>query len=471
MKKPLAGIAIVFCLGIFFARQISMPFFWVYSFSAVFLITGFIFFKKRMCFNFVLPGLIFCLGILAFQNSRILPRCHISRFVYYKDNTLYKIKGVIDSQPAFKNGRGSFLFKAQEMESGVFKQNCCGNIIAYVKGKGDFKYGEALMLSGTLSRLRKQSYFYSQGILAAMRADSIRRIIRLNYHPGFSLKKFALQLKEKLEKIILCHTSKITAGVLEAMLLGDKKYVPPLLYQAMMKSGTVHILVVSGFNVGIVAFIVGLFLKLLRMPRRLRFCLAIACLILYCLLTGASTPVVRATVMGIFFIFGFLLKREPDICNSCALAAIFILAANPRQLFDIGFQLSFASVLSIIYLYPRLRALLSIGHIKIKYLRFMLDGCLVSLSAWLGTMGFIAYYFKIFSPITVVANIFIVPLAALITLCGFSLVFTALIFPALAPLFSPANELLVILLLKIDAFLIKVPGACFYLFDKASPLC
>ena len=236
----------------------------------------------------------------------------------------------------------------------------------------------------------------------------------------------------------------------------------------MMKAGTIHILVVSGFNVGIVSFIILLSLKIVRIPRRARLIIAIPCLIIYCLMTGASTPVVRATVMTIVLISGLLLKREADICNSLSLAALFILLPNPRQLFDIGFQLSFASVIAIAYLYPALRSRLILStkggvYPKIKLIRFLIEGCLVSFSAWIGTAGFIAYYFKTFSPITVVANLFIVPLATLITLCGFSLILTGLILPAFTQPFACASELLVALLIKVNFSLIKLPFAYFHL--------
>jgi competence protein ComEC len=217
--------------------------------------------------------------------------------------------------------------------------------------------------------------------------------------------------------------------------------------------------VVSGFNVGIVALIIALFLKLIRLPRRLRIYIGIICLLLYCLVTGASTPVMRATIMAIVFMLAYLVKREPDIYNSLAIAAALILTANPNQLFDVGFQLSFASVISIVYLYPKLKSLLRIESLKIKPLRSLLEACLVSFSAWLGTLGFIAYYFKIFSPVTVLANLLIVPQATLITLCGFSLIFAGLIFPAFAPAFASTSELAVIILLKINLLLLKLPTA------------
>jgi len=185
-------------------------------------------------------------------------------------------------------------------------------------------------------------------------------------------------------------------------------------------------------------------------------------------MTGASNPVVRSTVMAIVFMLGFLLKREPDIYNSLSVAGLFILVANPRQLFDIGFQLSFVSVITIVYLYPALRSRLMLStkggvYPKIKLIRFLIDGCLVSLSAWLGTLGFIAYYFRILAPITVLANIFIVPLATLITLCGFSLMLMGWVFPPLVPFFASTSELLVVSLIKINMFLARLPLAYFHL--------
>ena len=220
---------------------------------------------------------------------------------------------------------------------------------------------------------------------------------------------------------------------------------------------------VSGFNVGVLCFVVILFLKLARINKSLRIILTVPILIFYCLLTGASTPVVRATIMATTFLLAHLFMREPNMHNSLALAAIPILINNPRQLFDASFQLSFVSVIAIVYLYPKIRVFLRIESLKIKYFNFFIDGCLVSLSAWLGTLGFIAYYFRIISPITVLANIFIVPLATFISLSGIVLVFCGLISPILAPVFALPTEAAIAILLKLNAFLIQLPFAYFYL--------
>jgi competence protein ComEC len=352
------------------------------------------------------------------------------------------------------------------------KHNCCGDSLVYIKGKKDLVYGEELILIGDLRRpfsykdKRKNSwrnYLNNQNIYSILWVKNISQAIRLNRKKTFMLKGFSLRLKEKMERIIFKYLPGVPASVLDAMVLGEKRNIPPFISDTMMKAGTVHILVVSGFNVGIVIFAISLFLKLIRIPRRGRFAITIPLLIIYCLMTGASNPVVRATVMGIIFMLAHWLQREPDIYNSSAIAALFILLYNPRQLFDVGFQLSFASVLSIVYFYPKIKSFLRINSLKIKYLRYIIEGCLISFSAWLGTMGFIAYYFKIFSPITVLANVFIVPLASLITLCGFGLIILGLTWPLPAFLFAKATEFLVVVLLYLNTFLIKLPGAYLYL--------
>jgi competence protein ComEC len=472
MKRPLACLALAFSLGIIVASRIKISPSIIYSLSAIFMIFSLLSFKKRILFDIFLSCLIFSLGLALLKNSQELPRCHIHNLIYYKDKEPYIVKGYINSQPVAKNNKESFIFKAQAIQSGNLNHACCGNILVYLKGKKELDYGEGLILRGNLYRPfnRQDSYrhshrdyLYNQDIRFIMNVKTKADVIRLNRNQGFILKRFALWLKHKIEGIIFQRTSLLTGAILDAMILGEKRNIPSFLNNAMMKTGTVHILVVSGFNVGIVSFIIILFLKLIRLPRKIRFAIATPCLVVYCLMTGASTPVVRAAVMAIFFMLGFLMKREPDIYNSLSAALLFILAFNPRQLFDIGFQLSFSSVIAIVYLYPRIKSYLHIESLKIKYLRFLLDGCLVSFSAWLGTLGFIAYYFRILSPITVLANIFIVPLATLITLCGFSLMLMSLIFSPLAPFFASTAELLVAVLVKVNAFLVRLPAAYLYL--------
>jgi len=446
------------------------------------MLLGFLSLKKGIRFDVFLCCFVFFFAASLWRNAQILPRRHISRYVSYKNNSLYTVKGVIDNQPLFKNHRISFILKAKEIQFNSLRYNTCGNILVYVRCRKDLPgalaqikdlhYGEELILSGNMyrpfsfgssNRQSYRDYLYNRAIFSIINVRMAGSVVRLKQDKGLILKQLAFWLKDRIEDIIFKRVSFVPAGIMDAMILGEKKNIPALINNSMMKTGTVHILVVSGFNVALVAFVVILFLKLVRIPRVIRFYIATPLIIIYCLMTGASTPVLRATVMAIVLMFAYLIKREADIYNTLAVALISILVINPRQLFDIGFQLSFVSVISIVYLYPKLKSLLSPGVLKIKYIRSLAEGCLVSLSAWLGTMGLIAYYFRIVSPVTVLANIFIVPLASFITLCGFSLIVMEFICPFLAPLFAYSSEFAVALLLNINALLIKLPGAYFYL--------
>jgi competence protein ComEC len=355
-----------------------------------------------------------------------------------------------------------------ELHFGKSSYRSCGKILVKVAAAKGLYYGQSLLLKGYMYPVpsfqqQRKNYLLQQGVYCIMRVESQDLAVSFEQARGISLKGFSFRLKARAQEIISRYMPKLPASVLEAMVLGEKKDIPRLIYDSMVKAGTVHILVVSGFNVGIIIFIVALFLKLIRLPRKLRFVVVIPCLVIYCLLTGSSTPVVRATVMGIFFLVAYLIRREPDIYNSLSLAVLFILLIDPGQLFNIGFQLSFISVISIVYLYPRLKSLLRLDDLKIKFFRFLAEGCVVSFSAWLGTCGFIAYYFKLVSPVTILANLFIVPLATFITLCGICLVLAGLILPPVAPYFASTSELAVTLLVRLNLFLSALPGASFSL--------
>lgn len=468
MKQTLLPLTLIFCLGIFIARQIIIPFYVLCSLGGILLGLALLLSKKTKIFAILLYSSAFISGAILLSNSQNIPPHHIVNYISYENNPVYILKGVIESDPEVKNNGISFIFRVQEIQLQDVNYNCCGKIIVYIKSKHRFFYGDELILRGKISkpldkskrqRQSYQNYLRNNDIWFVFNVARETDIVNLDKNNGFGLKRMSLWLKNKSEGVIFKYTSPITAGVLDAMILGEKKNVPYFVTRSMMQSGTLHILVVSGFNVSLVTFIFIFLLKALRIPRTIRFYIIIPLAILYCFVTGSSNPVIRATVMATIFILSILIKREPNIYNSLSLAAMSILVIKPKQLFDVGFQLSFLSVFFIIYLYPKITAFFSIDAIKIRPMRYLAQGLAVSLSAWTGTALPIAYYFKIFSPITVIANLAIVPLASLITLTGFSLLFIHPISAHLASIFSYTDELLVAALINLNNLLLKVPFA------------
>ncbi|MEI6631545.1 MAG: ComEC/Rec2 family competence protein, partial [bacterium] len=390
--NPLTLLTILFTAGIFLADKIRinplLPGIVAVVFLTLALTSALT--KRRILFELFLCCLTFSIGAFSIKNYYQLPKCHIARYAHYKSSQPYLIKGYVDSPADIKEGRSSFIFQAQQIQLGDASYNCCGKILAYLKTKRKFCYGQELILKGRLSKppafggVSFRGYLYRQGVYAILHADSVSPGIGLKKNYALAAKIFAFWLKDRIESIIFKYLTRLPGSILDAMILGEKKHISPLIYRSMIKSGTVHILVVSGFNVGIVAFIIISILKLARLKRRLRILVAIPLLIIYCLVTGATNPVVRATIMAIVFMLSYFFKSEADIYNSLSLSALFILGLRPAQLFDVGFQLSFASVFSIAYLYPRIKALFRIDTIRIKYLKFLLETGLLSLSTWLG---------------------------------------------------------------------------------------
>ena len=210
---------------------------------------------------------------------------------------------------------------------------------------------------------------------------------------------------------------------------------------------------------GIVALILLLLLKILRIPYRIQYIITILALVFYCILTGARLPVVRATTMAAILLFGYFLERDVNIYNSLAIAALLILGLNPAQIFDASFQLSFLSVLSIVWLTPRISSFFPERFYKINWTRFFILLFSVSMSAWLGLAPLIMHYFKIISPITVLANMIVVPYMTLVVASGFVLAVAGNIAPFLAQIFAGSSEVFVYILLKIGSILANVPGA------------
>jgi len=471
MKSPLAVAVIFYCLGIILASLMKFSFWAVMGVGiAIFFVT-----TRLRRNNFIFWILILFLALLAgalnLKNSRILPRQHINNFIYYKDNSLYSLSGFIDSEPELKDSGIQFVLRVQQMQKDKLKWPTCGKVLIKLDIVRKLSYGDNLMLIGNLTRppsfnsgaKKYKDYLARQDIYLIMRINDPRQIILQPGNSGSKLISASLWLRAKMESIISRHLTDLPASILCAMVLGQKRDIPWLVNNSMVRSGTVHILVVSGFNVGIVAFIINLLFKIIRFRRKVRILLVIICLLIYCLITGSSNPVVRATVMGVIFLSAYLFKRSPDIYSSLAIAALLILIINPGQLFDIGFQLSFASVIAIVYLYPNLETLIHLKDYQNKIWKFIFQGCLVSFSAWLGTLGIIAFNFGIIAPVTVLANILIVPLATIITLCGFTLLLSGLIYPYLAYLISVPASMLINLLLNINSAVIKIPFAYIYL--------
>ncbi len=260
-----------------------------------------------------------------------------------------------------------------------------------------------------------------------------------------------------------------------AMLLGWKTALTSEVSEPFMRSGTMHIFAISGLHIALIA---GIFVALLRaatLPRLACGLLVIPIIWFYTAATGWQASAIRSTVMMTVIIAGWSLKRPPDLLNSLAMAACVVLVWQPEQLFQAGFQLSFFVVLSIALLTPPIE--------KFRQRYFALDPLLpfdlrprwqrsglklggtvwkwfaTSLAAFIGSVPLIAYYFHLFTPGSLLANLVVVPVSSLALMSGLGAMVTGDWLPFATEWFNHAGWAFMWLMIWLSESVANLPAA------------
>lgn len=255
--------------------------------------------------------------------------------------------------------------------------------------------------------------------------------------------------------------------LVETVTIGKEK-IPSFLKEAGIRSGTYHMMVISGSNI---AFII-LFLKILLLPfmkihntrPKLFPCLSLLCIWFYAGLTGFNVPVVRAVLMFSFFYAGDLLERDIDGINSIITAAIVLLIINPCNLFEASFHLSFVATAGIILFWRRF---------NILHKNFFQSMMLTSFAAQIAVFPLLLYHFGLFYPVGLINNFIFLPLTGVILILFLLFLLLPFIFfhplkillsfflkgITVSDLFSPSLAVTGSLL-----FMIFFYSACFFVF-------
>ncbi len=352
-------------------------------------------------------------------------------------------------------------------------QRAVGLVQVSVYGESDgYEYGDRVRVKGTLRKppspqnpgqFDYSSYLARKGIYGLMTIYNKGQIERLGTGKVNPFVRLALGIKHRMRGII-AETLEYPQDVLLAgILIGERQQVPEELKEVFIHSGTVHILAISGLHVGLVVVIFMVLLRTVRIPRKIRAILTIALVILYALITGARPSVIRASIMATCILSAAAIGRDSDLLNSLSLAALLILAVNPLELFDSGFQLSFAAVLSIIYLTPKINSLFPKGYPPVSALKgYLLSSTSVILAAQLGILPLIAYYYSLLSPVALVANFIVVPLLGVVVALGFTSCLSGLLFLPLAQVFGAANSVVLKVVVISVKLLSSLPLAFIY---------
>ena len=445
-RRPIFLLLFPFILGVFFADKVSFSFsnLWILLITSLFLSIALFAVKSKS--NSLVFILIFFLFFTGFIRLQVQKGAFENQSVHHflDEPIRADITGILISNPeVLHNG-----IRATISVDSLLIQNknyfIEGNILLRWKQNLPFlQKGDRIISSGTLTaadgernpgEFNYRSYLRRKniaGLFYVSKKDTINIIEKNNQ---FILTKFLFDHpREKISEIFedfISHFENI--ALLKGLILGMRGEINPETRIDFADAGVIHVLAVSGLHVGFVSlFLLGLS-KLFRLSHFYRNIFIMLGLVYYAGLTGFKPPVVRAVTMADLFLLGTIIQRKSDVYNILAAAALLILVINPQSLFDVGFQLSFTAVFSIVFFYKKFHSRfipkkLLEGTFFYKILRWPLELVLVSFCAQIGTLPLTAIYFDRIPLFSIFANIVAIPIVMFVVFLGFILIPTAFI--------------------------------------------
>ena len=333
---------------------------------------------------------------------------------------------------------------------------------------GEEKYGRSgdqIKVSGKLMKLHD---YQNPG-----RIDMIMVNFAQGIHGQMSAGKYSIELtgQEKnimsrvAEKIRHLYKSQMEAvmpredsAAIFAMLFGGYGGIKPELLEAFTITGLIHILSVSGSHITLMAGTANVIGRLLGLSGGLTSLLATVIIVVYSLLAGFTTPVIRSAIMGILTVMALSLGREKDARHILSVTALGLLLIWPLSLFDISFQLSFGATAGLLYISPL------IGRYLRKYLpHYMADSLGVTMGAQLAVLPFIAWYFNVISISSLLANLVVAPVVELIIVISLLAGVLVGFLPVVGQFIFIVSSMLLGLAYEMTRLIARLPGSQVYL--------
>ncbi|MBA2123540.1 hypothetical protein B9J78_01125 [bacterium Unc6] len=473
---PIVVIAISFCLGILLG---SFAFFnsALYFVIALTLLV-LLFFLLNLSLPFTIV-LIFA-SLFTGASSYSLWNEEINKQVEFLNNfqhSTVSVRGIVVSRPVVSytpTGRTRFRYVLRVQQIENHTANCNIIVIAY-GDKNTVCYGDEILIKGRLEKNTRRSdrIKFNAASIFKVRARNATHII--NKDRGNKFVALTLRLKNRAESIIKdiipdpvfgnlqSHTS---SALVSALLLGDRINIPSSVELGFFRTGTIHILSVSGLHVGIIIFILLYFLYMARCPKKIIWIVLMVFLVAYSILTGLKPPVIRASIMGVIFLIGLSMERETSVWVSLCTALLIILYFSPSQLFNISFQLSFLSLAGVFigaHIFKKVWRF-DIKSVFQKITSYVTQSFFISSFACLATLPVISMYFGIITPVGLIANIIIIPLASLFLATSIAALFFSIFSNFLAGVLGETTSILALFMCKIAEFLSHIPFG-YLMFD------
>ena len=256
-------------------------------------------------------------------------------------------------------------------------------------------------------------------------------------------------------------TDESVRGVAEAIVFGYKDELNDDWLEAFSKTGTIHVLAVSGLHVGIIYTLLSYLLMLGSSKGRSRVIKSIVILLslfLYCLVTGFSPSVSRAAIMFATVIVAKAFQRKTNLYNTLSFACFILLLLNPLNIYNVGFQFSFLAVIGIVlytdYFKRIWRSSTKIGDKVMTLL------C-VSLAAQLTTFPLGLYYFHQFPNYFILSNLLVIPCISIVLYLGVFMVICTFIYQPVAQFLADLAEVYIRFIVQVASYIQELPFAFF----------
>ena len=288
--------------------------------------------------------------------------------------------------------------------------------------------------------------------------DTIYKIKACN---TFSLYSLAQKAQNYCSRIYTaCFPKQEDAALMNGIILGSREQLPARINELFIKTGTAHILAVSGLHVGMLYAILQFIFSLLppgwiKTKKILKPITIITAVWSFSMITGLGASIVRAAVMFSLLELGLQVKKYTDTTNILFGTSFLMMLANPCIIFDIGFQLSFMAVLSIVWFLPYIRKLYASSNYRIN---LMLEIIWVTLAVQFFVFPITIFYFQQFPVYFLIANMIWIPLSFALMVLGICVLLIGSLSIALGSLVAYCCSLLISLGISCFELLEQLPG-------------
>ena len=377
------------------------------------------------------------------------------------------IRGIIISEPQDKDYKYTYTIKVEEINN-QDKYKGTKLILNINKNKlKDIvpKFGDEVELTGEFERPNSarnykgfdyKQYLKSKGIYGTVDLENYK-IVAEDQIDNFS--KLINSVQNSMKNNINAILGKEEAALCIGILVGDREAISEETEDNFKKSNLTHMLAVSGSHITYI--ITALAVLLGRTGKKLTKIITIVILLFFMALTGFTSSVIRACIMGILVLIASMLHRKSDTINNLGLSSLIILLFNPYAIIDVGFLLSYGGTIGIVLLGDRITNGLYKGENKI--IRCIIISFSITLSANLIIIPIMAYNFSTVSFTFWISNILAAPVMEIVTIFGFIVYFISIVFPLLAEFLGIFLGFLLDILLKIAEISSLIPGSSIYI--------